>query len=356
MTLVVTLLTEQSVYMISDAILSVHSEVGSLNSDMLYPTKPQVSISGTRAVAGLTQKIVKVGDGIFVGWSGDYSAGRRFVDYLKYSIKSRGAEKDGLLKDQTDYFKHHRSDLEEISTIIVHDNDNVIRLHPQGKFLVEEIIDFGKVYAMGSGAQAFLEHCVRSVPKRFGAQKGQPIDVDMIYFVMDYILHTLDTQTRTGFGVADGWGGWFEVLIKKGGDRLEKLDKIMYASMYWNEIEGRIQTSQIGRRFFQFYDDDHLFVLSQGRREGLWLNVISPPDDDNAPSKIELTRMHPHLLCMTLVRLETKLVTFQMHYNAEGVDFCGISKGLQGEPHAIRMNTQDLQNIIRSHLIDSESK
>ncbi len=344
MTLVVSVMTDTSAYMISDAILSVKTGENSADVECSYPTKSDAPVTGIRTVAGLSQKIVSIGNGLFVGWAGDYDTARRFIEFLRIALKNCNLSREAILSAQKDYFKLHHEDEERICTMIAFDTGDAFFLTPQGMIHAMDVPAVGKIYAMGSGAQEFLDYIDSHPPERFASKFGQPLDVDMIQYFISYISNTVNAQTSTGVGIEKGWGGWFEILLKKGGT-LEKLDSIMYASMYLGSDDGKIQTSQIGRRYVQYYEGERLLILSQGKGEALRLNVISPPDQKN-PSTVQVRACYPQLLCLNFIHPETKEGKVTLLYNAYGHDYCGVGESIDGKELAIRLNTRWLAEII----------
>lgn len=348
MTLVISIITDEALYIISDAMLSVEKGNVYSNSAASYPTKPDTTSIGARVVTGLTQKVTTIREGLHVGWSGDHETAWRFIGFLKTCLKNVKLDESSIRSAQVDYFNLHSGDTEAVNTLIVYEEDGGIIFFPQGKFRIETVPAFGTLYVLGSGTDAFIKYFSERAPQRFAASGRLPSDIDIIYFIMEYVIGTVRTQQVTGVGVGEGWGGWFEILLAKGSDKLRKLDRIMYASMLWEEIEGEIVTFRVGRRYFHYYDNDNLLVFSQGSSDKLELNLIPPPDHGLLPQKIAIQQTQPQVLCLELVNRKTRVRTLTITYDEAGHNLCGFAWDNQSKSIKLEFQAEKLAEIIRA--------
>ncbi len=187
------------------------------------------------------------------------------------------------------------------------------------------------------------------LPTKGGKGFNLPHDYRKISHLLEYIISAMQKQRTTGFGLDEAWGGGFEMLLRKDGVRLEKIDRILFHSYFWGEQENNaIWTRQFGKRYLQYYKGDDLIILSQARGERLQTNVVSPVDKavSRTRKNSDIENVNPELICTQLIHEETGAERKMVFYNAFGHDLCGIGD-LEGVGSSIRVNTDFLKSLIR---------
>jgi len=348
MTLVVAIVTDDSMCMISDGMLSVDkddADADELGNKNIFPTQSDAALIEPRRPVALSQKVVTIRDRLHIGWCGDYDAATKFIEYLRDGLPRRTLISGDIKSAQDDYFREHPEASGKFSTIVCLEVEDGCEITTSGDVQARIAPDFGTILVMGSGTTSFLTHVENERPQSFEAKNGQPRDMALLYFAINYVASTVTKQSLSGEGVGEGWGGWFEVLCRQDGGRLAKLDRMMFATMYWWFQGGKIVTSRYGRRYFEYYDEDELIVLSEAKHEGVRINrmplpgkisnksVVTPPDS-------------PQLMCIVLINKETNVPITKILYAESGHPIAGIGSSLQGSGTSIRLSTQGLIDII----------
>lgn len=318
-------------------------------SDVSYPTAPTDFNDPKGAVVGLAQKIVKIAPNVFLAWSGILADVIPMVEFLRYEVRRGRIDLDNLKKMFGDFLELQHERLSRLQLALIFNEPDRWTIW-QKDCVAAEMPGFGSIITLGSGTGHMEEHLKAHPLPPPPEQKDYkfPEDAHKVAYLLQYIVGAMAQQRVEGFGLDQAWGGGFEILLRKDGINLDKVDRVLFHSQFWGESEtGDVWTSQIGKRFFQFYQGDELVILSQAKGEITQAHVVSPPDKKINPEngQPEINHTVPQLVCTHLVQHETGLERVILSYNDMGHDWCGLGN-LDGLGLSIRVNTDHLQRLI----------
>ena len=298
-------------------------------------------------VSELVQKITQIAPACYVGCSGDGGKAKRYIDFLRSAISRGPVTAEIILKAQLDYFKHHEDDIYLFSSIILFQDEIEIYAMPVGHMIEIQNSELGHLYVMGTGAEAFLGYLDRFSLNEVTRKTDLPLNLKLVSYMLECTTTFIHSQHGTGLGVAEGWGGAFELVICEEQGILKKLDNVMFLYVGWEEQKGNIRIHWIGKRFFQYYEGDTLIIFSQLGSEPASVHSVFPPDANAKSGKTFPLNHAPQMVCVLFFNKQTGSVFTELSYNNAGHSYCGLSHS-EERGYAIRCNTEVLKSIIRS--------
>ena len=350
MTLVASLVSAQSTpFMISDTLLTSH-KINTVANAVTYPTIPLEHTEDHLHVVGLCQKIVEIRPDMFVGWSGSYTCAARFISNMRLFSRSKQITYKSISAECNAYFKALRpQDIYDLSVMILYYEDGYYHQITANSATLASHDQLGDVTVIGSGSIPFLNY-VSKVPLMPFKDDGHnaPLNSNRIHYCLSYIALTLNHQKHTGFGIEEGWGGGFEIVLSKSGGGIEKLDRVMYLTFVWWFEKAIIQTSWVGSRYFSYISGNHLNILSQERHKSLKRHIALPPDCTMMPGEqnLYIKERTPQLLCINLHNRDTGKSRTVLAYDENGLSYCGVA-ALPETGESIRANSEYVISIIR---------
>lgn len=345
LTLVVAGINENAAFMISDVIVSTHMNLWQSGKEISYPTKPKAHTSERMIAIDLVQKITEVCPGLYIGCSGDAACANRFVNFLRQAFSNRIATKQILDQAYSDYFSFHGADEHLFSTLTLFQDEEHFYLMPHGNVRCGEIPELGQVFIIGSGASVFMKYLGNLSPEKRMAGINLHENLRVVSYVTEYVMNIMAIQNTTGLGISDGWGGAFELVVCQENHLLKKLNNIMFVYLEWDEHDGRIRAFQVGKKYFQYYEERDLIVISQYGEEAADIHAILPVDASTKSGRTYPTAHVPQMLCMLFIDRKTRKTYTRIEYNQNGHEFCGVDHSEAGG-YTVKFNTQKIKAII----------
>ena len=226
-----------------------------------------------RQVAGLCQKVALLHDHICIAWAGSQIHAIGFAEHIRSFVV--GKKEIHYEELRAHIAAYPRSDLEGHIDFIVHS------WHGAGWGYFSNLTPFElepieNIRVSGTGTQHFLEQiCTVSKAPIVG-------DVDryndLAMRALAYAGMASAQQFFAGIGIADAWGGGFEVVVFKDG-HLEKIGPICW--LYWtcNQVDETTYSLLLHQSFmYQYYRGDTVFFWIDENADGTnKLHAIDPP-------------------------------------------------------------------------------
>ena len=345
MTLVVTIIKDEVMFMVSDILVSAQTKLAPSGIHVSYPTKPKEPISSTLTVTDLAQKITEVVAGLYVGCSGNATCASRFIGFLRMVLPKTFLTKEVLDKACSEYFALHRADLNLFSYMILFQDDRSVYFSYRGNIDVIDVPGLGRLFVMGTGAQALMKYLKDSTFEAKMANADRPRYLQVVAYMIEYIMSMMNAQNETGLGISDGWGGGFELVACQEEGVYRKINNIMFMSLKQNTSSQRIMNYEFGKKYFQYYEGRDLIILSQYKGEAASIDAIFPADVTKRVGKTHPSSQVPQMLCIMVIDMETGKSYVLIRYNQRGHEFCGISGSRDGG-HFIRVNSEALKRIL----------
>ena len=218
MSLVACLFGNGPVTLVADLLVSRPPSIGEPAAVQLLPTSPSGrEISGIQETK-LRRKLYIVNPRLAVGVAGNLSAMKRFVVAARERFGSSFATLDDVraFKDSWSY----PSDPENARQAIIGHADlqrtSTTSANVTATFYSEGEVDsgadvpgLGRIYAIGSGASAFIASASQTPPPR---EVGWGASYDAFVRVLGLAGSFLADETTTGSRLEEGWGAGFEFL------------------------------------------------------------------------------------------------------------------------------------------------
>ena len=330
--------------MLSDTMLT--SEEGNQKTIDFSTRNEQLTLPRAKVV-GLSQKIVKIKDGLFIGWAGLEHIAAKFIGFVEDDVRGKVVSADRLRRCYDDYYYTYPEDKLELSTITFIREEKQIILQVSGYYRKIDVLGLGNLTIIGSGAKGFLNY-LKTFPFKENAplSAGMPSDAPKIEYILSYIARTMNAQHLKGFGLDEGWGASFEILLSKGGNVYNKLDKVLFHSYMYFHKDDRIFVIRTGRRYFHWYINNKLVVLSQGFNEVMKCQII------DLPGKLHDSRINPiigfanpQMVCTLLTNSNNGLLTTTLDWRMPGHTDCSVSPML-GLCDTIRVHPNYVRMIV----------
>lgn len=298
-----------------------------INSKLVAPAK--------RAVVGLTQKLVLLGDRLAFLWSGNFDQARNLIERLQPFSSLTEINLD-MVKSAIDAIEPQYIDHLYFIVVIAQSNKGADR---RSNFDVlthrvtkEALGPFGNVCISGSGSDACFEllnqlspqYLLRAPPQDLSAAAMQ-IGVAIATEFTGYEAFSTDT-------ISNAWGGGFEFAMGEDG-RLRKVGNRLH--LLFRLLLDKKQPALMWVPFFQKIDywHQHLVIravqhsitsqkmLDQGRED---IFILSPPQDMGSSISLEEFAIppltHTTLCCYLEIRPSTEgEVLCFTHYDDAGV-------------------------------------
>lgn len=254
--------------LIGDLLLSGPTGSGRPISTPLVHDPNSLRLGSTSELVGTTQKIVLLSDQVCVAWAGNYLHARSFLRYLQTHVEGRFTC-ESLRKHAMSYEGPY--DVEYILYSLDGRNRGVV------SNLVPFEIDCLKALRVGGTGTANL---ISLVPSICGNNpQGDLSDYASIGArAVAYVAMASAQQAIGGVGIAEGWGGGFEIAALHG-PRFEKLDKILW--LRWILIETaphRYTARLVSPYVYQFYvGRDVCFLVGNSDPDPTRLLVVTSP-------------------------------------------------------------------------------
>lgn len=226
-----------------------------------------------RGVAGLCQKLALLHDHVCVAWAGSQIHAVAFAEHIRAFVTGKNLITYEQLRAHIAAYP--RGDLEGHLDIIVY------RWHGQGwgyfsNFSPFELDPIKNIRVSGTGIEHFIDKIctVSKAPIAGNLDKYNDLAMRALAYAGLASAH----QFFAGIGLADAWGGGFEVVVFKDG-RLEKLGPICW--IYWscNQIDDLTCSLSLHQSFmYQFYRGDTAFFWIDENADGTnKLHAVDPP-------------------------------------------------------------------------------
>ncbi len=303
--------------MVADILLSQDNKAAS--TAIPFPTQPRESMISNDVIIGLTQKIVKIADGLMLGPAGDTGFVPGLIDFLlREYYQCKTIEK--VMTAFKIICKANRERYRNIQTVLV------AQLAGQSRIAAFNCKEFHNkrlrtIVALGSGAEQF-EMYVAKMPPVSGMKVGNPIapsDADRICYTLYYVTSTLKHQASTGYGVAKVWGGGFELAMMKNDKFTEKLDDVFtHAYSFSTSNQKIINTRVIERKILQFYSGPNFVVVTQPGNGKPAIFVIPPLTEEKEVQQPSLSQRLAKLVYLYFVDAKTGCLYVHAEYNETG--------------------------------------
>jgi hypothetical protein len=291
--------------MAADIMLSASPEQNRpLNGWVVTP--PDKSL--TPYLIDLAQKIVRLDDNLFIGWTGDLKAARKFIAYARSLVKPMrrleiGKQMRFLAAALKQFYESQRFDMRYL----------LIGLHNFEAGFVgfpESVVDVGThqpALVMGQGIPDFQDF----VQQHGGIKTGDKnTAMRYVQFLFSFLSKAVCDQRIDGFGFDRQWGLGMELVVNKTPEQLVKVDRVLYQSCFLETFGTKRFLRQRGDLVFNYYDHDDLVIITQPedgtpRRP----TIVRPPDRllgtrDAVANRIRRLRpppSSPKLICTTIV-------------------------------------------------------
>lgn len=284
-----------------------------------FPTQPRKPVVSNHVIVGLTQKIVKIADGLMLGFAGDTGSVPGLIDFLLreyYLYKTI----EGVMIAFKTICKANCERYQNLQAVLV------AQLAGQSRTAAFNCKEFynehlGTIVALGSGAEQF-ETYVAKMPPVSGMKVGNPIapsDADRICYTLHYVTSTLKHQASTGYGVAEAWGGGFELAMMKNDKFTEKLDDVFTHAYSFSASNRKVSNiTGIERRIFQFYSGSNFVVVTQPGNGKTATFVIPPLTEEKGAQQSSLSQRFAKLVYLYFVDAETGRLYVYAEYNEAG--------------------------------------
>lgn len=290
MTLIASFLINNVPVLIGDLLIS--HERGGQAVDVSIPSWHEanqfIQDEGPVRIINLYQKLNLISDNVCIAWSGSLIQAKTLIKHLRSEIQSRDINYIEYSRMLAEYSKEDTSDL----TIISHFVENGI-LKRDHLGAPPFPYDGLEVQVAGSGASYFLE----AIQYTITPEPSDANSLDLNHVVgpaLTFVATAFGNQILTGDGVAEGWGGGFEIAFLMNG-KFKKLSNVMFLYWYAQEmIDGAINISEVPMFVKTEYLGHNLSVFVCDGRDKISIPrhyLISPVFDSSAPS----TPSHPSL-------------------------------------------------------------
>lgn len=288
MTLVAGFLDHGCPVLFGDLITSVPANLGTktlTNLPLAGRLDLNVAVEGGYKLFGLTQKVVIVSDRLCVAWTGPAWRADALLRRLR-EVEQRNPT-GSLIEFFHSYPRESYGDLEMVAYVY---EPGGFRWFTSPEMVKMEYGPFNLLCVGGSGRPALLS-AIDSVEVR---NFGEPSEANPYNYNVGYALallgQLLTKQSRSGFGLDQGWGGGFEVAYyDHERRRFAKVDRII--QLHWEVVE--VSPGDFSLALL----DPFVFQWTMGEETMFWvgdpgaptnIHVVGPPWLRSAPFPIPM--------------------------------------------------------------------
>lgn len=233
-----------------------------------------VPVDGGYKLVGLTQKVVIVSDRLCVAWTGPVWRADALLRYLR-SAEQRDPN-GSLIELFQSYPREDYGDLEMVAYAF---EPGGWRWFTSPEMDSMEYGPFKTLCVGGSGRPALLETIENHEMKNFGAHPDSNPYNHSVAYTLALVGQLLAKQANSDYGLAQGWGGGFEVAyFDHPSRRFKKVNNILYLN--WEVVEvapGSFWLALLDPFVFQWTigEETAFWVDVPGRRTDI--HVVRPP-------------------------------------------------------------------------------
>ena len=313
--------------LLGDVLLSQQKPVGgdisvpTWHNDQLAPRENPLRMTG------LVQKINIISDHVCMAWAGSHIRAQTIARELRDHVAQHGANAAKLGAFLNTY---DRADLRDLESIIYVVEDGILKPFHLRAPAYE--IDGWTLQSGGTGVEHFIS--------KFGHFFKLPAADDrseaaVVGPGLSYIAAAFGEQLFTGGGLAEGWGGAFELATFRQG-RFQKLDDILY--VFWSaqkhadeSITVGLYPSLVKTNYFGDTLAVHVSDQTGARPQTRIYNVAPLGQADEARHQVPLTysylinyffieRNDGAATAATIVTKDSHVAGFRVERNANGIE------------------------------------
>ncbi len=245
-------------------------------------TDVNIEVEGGSRLLGTAQKVVVISDRLCLAWAGPVFRAEAFIRHLREAEKTNPS--GSLIGVFFSYPEEDRRGLEFVA--YAREGEGFRHFHTVPPI---ELGPFTQLRYDGSGGRAFYDNVSRMNITR-PAPDGPDFNFYNAWVIRAWsIIGSLISQQRaTGAGLAEGWGGGFELAFYDG-DRFRKTDKILYLEWDFREVtSNRYVISILEPYVFQWTIDEKTIFYSETPGQRNLIHVVAPPWGKNDPLPFSL--------------------------------------------------------------------